>query len=122
MQEVFRWDLNVMEDMCDKLDSGALRGVADRVRTTGSRLGSGWTPMLVEKGKRDELDRFKTMGAYEYVTWEEAHENVQGKIVEVTWVRINKGTEDQPEVRCRDVAQELGVESDSTNSPQASRA
>ena len=47
------------------------------------------------------------MGVYEYVAREAAEADSDGKIVGVKWVKTNKGTAEQPEIRCRLVAQEF---------------
>ena len=52
------------------------------------------------------MQRFKEMNVYKHVTREEARRS-GGKFVNVKWVRINKGTKQDPQVRCRLVAQEL---------------
>lgn len=40
-------------------------------------------PKLVEKGEREELERFKKMGVYDYVSRAEAENDQEGKAVKV---------------------------------------
>ena len=49
---------------------------------------------------------FKEMKVYKHVTREEARRS-GGKFVNVKWVRMNKGTKQYPQIRCRLVTQEL---------------
>lgn len=65
-------------------------------------------PELVQKGEREELDRFMKTGVYEYMTRRWAEEDPEGKKVKVKWVRPSEGAEYRPEVRCRLVAHGLG--------------
>ena len=65
-------------------------------------------PERVAEGERAELERFKKMGVYGYEMRAVAMNDELGKFVKVKWVRTNKGTALNPEVRCRLVAQELG--------------
>ena len=48
------------------------------------------------------------MGVYSYVSRSEALNDPDGSFVKVKWVRTNKGTAAQPNIRCRLVAQEMG--------------
>ena len=64
-------------------------------------------PEKVAEGERAELERFQKMGVYDYETRAVAMNDELGKFVKVKWVRTNKGTAMDPEVRCRLVAQEL---------------
>lgn len=47
-------------------------------------------------------------GECEYVNRSEATEDTDGKMMKVTWMRVNTGSVVAPEVRCWLVAQELG--------------
>ena len=62
----------------------------------------------MERGEKEEMDRFQKMGVYKYCDRGEAMDDKEGKFVKVKWVRTNKGTAIDPVVRCRLVAQELG--------------
>ena len=53
------------------------------------------------------MKRFNEMGVYGYVTREEAHEDPNEVIIDVRWVIVNKGTREEPNVRCRLVGREL---------------
>lgn len=54
------------------------------------------------------MGRFTKMGVCEYVCRETARRDPIGETARVKWGRVGKGSEDNPEVRCRGVAQELG--------------
>lgn len=62
----------------------------------------------MEKGEREELERFKKMGLYEYFPREEAGQDSEGKRANAKCVRNNERTEEKPEIRFRLVLQELG--------------
>ena len=47
-------------------------------------------PKQVEKGEKDEFERFCKMGVYEYVSRAEAERDETGKFVKVKWVRTKK--------------------------------
>lgn len=91
MQEDFsRWDVGMVDDMCEGWSDDVRRGVVGLEYYDGQT----WKrldPSLVERGEREDLDRFTKMGAYAYVRREEAMSDQQGKIATVKWVRINKG-------------------------------
>lgn len=57
-------------------------------------------PILVEKGDREELERFKNMGVYEYASRHEARAGPTGKNEKVESLRVNEGTEECLEMRC----------------------
>ena len=62
---------------------------------------------LVQKGKEEELKRFKEMGVYRYVTEQEALNDRDSVRVDVRWVIVNKGMDKEPNIRCRLVAREF---------------
>ena len=64
-------------------------------------------PRTLEEGERAELKGFKGMKEYDYVSRVEALNGPDGKFVKVKWIRTNKGTKYQQEVKCMLVAQEL---------------
>ena len=102
-QDDMKWNLNTIEDMCEKENPDLLRRAADYAyfdENTWEEL----DPKQVQKGEQEEYDRFCKMGVYEYVSREQAENDEDGKFVKVKWVRIKKGGG----VRCRLVAQELG--------------
>ena len=102
-QDDFKWNLNNVEDMCEKDDQELKQKMADYSyfdENTWEEL----DPKQVAKGEKDEYERFCKMGVYEYVHREEAEQDETGKFVKVKWVRTMKGGG----VRCRLVAQELG--------------
>ena len=51
---------------------------------------------------------FCKMGVYKHVSRQEAESDPEGKFVEAKWVWINKGAAENPKIRCRLVAQEVG--------------
>lgn len=55
-----------------------------------------------------EARGLKRMGVCEYVPRSVAKNDANGKTVKVKWVRINTGSEERLEVRCRLIAYELG--------------
>ena len=62
---------------------------------------------LVQQGKREEMARFKEMGVCSYVKQEEALNDPEGIVIDVRWVIVNKGTRQEPNVRCRLVGREF---------------
>ena len=63
---------------------------------------------LVKEAEKAEIARFKKMGLYSYLSRSKASNDFAGSFVKVKWVRTNKGTAAQPNIRCRLVAQEIG--------------
>ena len=62
---------------------------------------------LVKKGKEEEMKWFEEMKVYEYVTKEQAYNDPEGVIIDVRWVVVNKGTTEEPKIRCRLVGREF---------------
>ena len=65
-------------------------------------------PDLVAAGEQ-ELARFKSMGVCSYVLREDAEKDADGVHVKTKWVRVNKGTAEHSQIRCRFVVQELAL-------------
>ena len=86
-------------DMCDP-DEICLQGF-DGI--TGDQI----CPELIQQAREEELNGFREMEVYEYVSREEALSDPTGIVVGVRWVDHNKGTSVSPEVRSRLVAQEF---------------
>ena len=102
-----RWTISTVSDMCVKENAEIIRGNMDMSYYDENT----WEVLdekLVEKAEKEELERFVEMDVYEYVDKQKALEDVEGKFVKVKWVRTNKGTVDEPKVRCRLVSQALG--------------
>lgn len=66
-------------------------------------------PKLVHAGCQEEMKRFEHMGVYKRAPSEEALSDPAMKLIGVRWVKVNKGTQDVPKVRCRLVAQEYAT-------------
>jgi hypothetical protein len=99
------WEVLALSDMCQAENFGNTN--YDQVyydETTWEQL----DPVLVDKGEKEEMTRFRNRQVYSYVDRAEAMNDREGKFVKVKWVRINKGSRKVPNVRCRLVAQELG--------------
>ena len=86
-------------DMCDP-DEICLQGFDD---TTGDQI----CPELIQQAREEELNGFRQMEVYEYVSHEEVLSDPTRTVVGVRWVDHNKGTSVSPEVRSRPVAQEF---------------
>lgn len=89
-------------DMCEEEVKWGEYYSAEYDDITGEEL----DPKLVKKGQMEEMRRFEQMKVYDYVLRGEAQKNSNGKFVGVRWVKVNKGTVADPNVRCRLVAQE----------------
>ena len=123
MQEDFRWPLHSVSDMCEAECAILKHAVVDMTyhdENTGEVLDQ----RLVREGEEEELSRFKKMGVYGYVDRQDAVNDPEGVFVNVKWVRVNKGTKQRPQIKCRLVAQELayGVRMDElyANTPSLS--
>ena len=106
-QDDMKWTVNIVSDLCipeDPAIKTAMDDMAHYDENTWERLDQ----HLVEEGEKAELARFKKMGVYSYVRRSEAVNDLDGTFVKVKWVRTNKGTLAQPNIKCRLVAQELG--------------
>ena len=107
MQEDMKWGDKTVSDMCEP-DNEDLRRAETDLKYYDENT---WEELDTEKvmeAERVELERFTKMGVYDYVSREEAMADPDGKFVKVKWVRTNKGTPKEQEVKCRLVAQELG--------------
>ena len=89
--------------MCEEEDHELLRAVTD-ISFFGENTWEELDQKQVQKGGREELDRFCKMGAYDCASRDTATRNINGKFGKVKWIRTKKGSG----VRCRLVAQELG--------------
>ena len=102
-QDDMKWTVNSVDDMCAKDEPDMSRMVNDFAYFDEIT----WEPLNskdVQKGEREEYERFCKMGVYEYMDRKLAQQDQEGKFVKVKWVRTKKGSG----VRCRLVAQELG--------------
>lgn len=107
MQEDVRWTVSEIGDMCAPECPEVQRCIADMSyydEVTWEVL----DPVKVERGEREELARVHKMGVYEYVDRHAAQKDPNAKFAKIKWVRINKGSPDDQEDRCRLVAHELG--------------
>lgn len=82
MRQPWAWDIKEVQGMCEGWDEERKRGVAD--------------PELVKKGERAALEMFKTAGVNECLSRPGAEKDPEGNIVEVKWVRVSKGSQDDP--------------------------
>ena len=106
IQDDMKWEINQVSDMCEPdpeipFEMDFTNEYYDE--NTGENLDSN----LVKAGEQEEMDRFKKMKVYTYVSRREAERDPRGVFVKVKWVRINKGTRIRQKVRCRLVAQEI---------------
>lgn len=102
--EDFVCGVGEVHDMCETWSEEVRRGVVELEYYDGQtwkKLG----PKLGELGERAELHRFKKMGVYECVSREAVRRDPIGRTARVKWARVNKGSEDSPEVQHRLVAQ-----------------
>lgn len=105
--EELRWGIVDVHDMCEEWNEEVRRCVVDMEyynEQTWKKLDSA----LLEEAEQEALERFNKMGVHECISQDEVEQAPVGKSAKVKWVRINKGTEEFPEFRCRLVAQELG--------------
>ena len=106
LQDDFKWELNQVSDMCDP--EAPMTQVMDYNNSYyDENTGEILDPNLVKESEQEEMNRFKKMKVYTYVTRREAEQDPRGVLVKVKWVRINKGTRIRQKVRCRLVAQEI---------------
>ena len=90
------------QDMCEP-DPKILHEYHDELQYYDDNSGEPLDPKLVAMACQDEMKRFAHMQVYQHVPREEAH----GKIVKVRWVHTNKGTQEEPVIKCRLVAMEF---------------
>ena len=107
IQEDMKWTDKAVSDMCMP-DDEDLRRVETDLKYYDKNTWEELNPGKVTAGEKAEFERFKKMEVYEYVKRDVAMSDPDGKFVKVKWVRTNKGTALEQEVRCRLVAQELG--------------
>ena len=107
MQEDFSWCLGSVSDMCER-DPPDVKQVVTDMAFYDETAGEALDQRLVREAETEELSRFSKMGVYEHVDRQEAMRDPDGIFVNVKWVRVNKGTKQKPQIKCRLVAQELG--------------
>ena len=98
IQDDMKWEINHVSDMCDPdpevpFEMDFTNAYCDE--NTGENLDSN----LVKAGEQEEMERFKKMKVYTYVSRREAERDPRGVFVKVKWVRINKGTRIRQKVR-----------------------
>jgi len=96
-------EFNGSDDMCEESENFDDHFNPEFDQNTGGYL----DPVFVKKGCQEEMNPFKVMKVYEYVLRGEANNNSNQKFVWVRWAKVNKGTVDDPNIRCRLVAQEF---------------
>ena len=106
MQEDFEWSVCNVSDMCDAEPLDVQRAVTD-MTYYDETTGEAFDPRLVRLAEEEELSRFAKMSVYKYADRATAMSDPEGIFVKVRWVRVNKGTKDKPQMKCRLVAQEL---------------
>ena len=98
------WNVMACPDMCDPEEEKVIResmeGIDD---VTGERI----DPVLIKKGRKEEMEGFKEFHVYDHVLRSEAEKDTEGKFIGTRWVDHNKGTRENPEVRRRLVGQEF---------------
>ena len=102
LQDDMTWVLNEVSDMCEK--EYEMTEFVSYDENTWEKLDAN----LVKAGEEEEMSRFRKMGVYNHVSRTEAENDPEGNFVKVKWVRTNKGTKENPKIRCRLVAQEVG--------------
>ena len=106
-QDDMKWTVSEVSDMCipdDPIIKNTVDGMAYFDENTWEILDQ----QLVKEAEKAEIARFKKMGVYSYLSRSEALNDPDGSFVKVKWVRTNKGTAAQSNIRCQLVAQEIG--------------
>ena len=101
-----KWTVREVSDMCIP-DDPIIKNTVDDVAYFDENTWEILDQQLVKEAEKAEIARFKKMGVYSYVSRSEALNDPDGSFVKVKWVRTNKGTAAQPNIRCRLVAQEI---------------
>ena len=70
----------------------------------------GVSPQLITEAMIKELDKFKELGVFEMIPRSEMEEYPNHILVGTRWVLVNKGSELEPKVKARLVAQEFANE------------
>ena len=106
-QDDMKWTVSEVSDMCVP-DDPTIKNTVDDMAYFDENTWEILDQQLVKEAEKAEIARFKKMGVYSYVSRSEALNDPDGSFVKVKWVRTNKGTAAQPNIRCRLVAQEIG--------------
>ena len=101
------WTLSEVSDMCIP-DDPIIKNTVDDMAYFDENTWEILNQQLVKEAEKAEIARFKKMGVYSYVSRSEALNDPDGSFVKVKWVRTNKGTAAQANIRCRLVAEEIG--------------
>lgn len=100
MQEDFGWAIGEVCGICESLGESVRRRMLD--------LETRLDPMLMAVGWKAELNRFRHIGGARVLFHEKWRGTVSGaKTVKVKWVRVSQGGEENAEVHCHLVEQEL---------------
>ena len=92
-----------VSDMCIP-DNPMIKNTVDDIACFDENTWETWDLQLVREAEKAEIARFKKMCVYYYVSRSEALNDPDGSFVKVKWVRRNKGTAAQPNIRCPLVA------------------
>lgn len=89
MRGCFRWYVGQVERTCEKKGLEVILWVAnmkyyDEVTWKNS------DPALVQCRERAELERFKRMGVYGYVSHDDVAHSPEGKVLKAKWARVKK--------------------------------
>lgn len=77
---------------------------------------------LIGKARQEEVDMFKSIPVYDYVSKQNALNDPEGILIDTTWVDKNKGTAVDPDWRSRLCAREFGGDNRDDLSPQHRRS
>ena len=90
LQDDMKWTLNHVEDMCEGENQELLRVVAD-ISYENEKTWEELDPKQVQKGEREEHERFCKMGVCDYASRDTAIHDINGKFVKVKWFEPGKG-------------------------------
>jgi len=94
-------DTNDLDEAEDYFDGGISSGYVD------DRTGLMLDENLTRQAEAEEMDFMKKIQLYDVVETAECWERTGNPPVTTKWVRVNKGTSEAPDVRCRLVARDF---------------
>ena len=94
-------DTNDLDETEDYIDGGMANGYVD------DRTGLILDEALAKQAEDEEMELMQKIQLYDVVDSSECWEKTDKLPISTKWVRVNKGTPEAPDVRCRLVARDF---------------
>ena len=102
--EVEHGKVEFLLNLAEMIDVDEDEEIRNSLRGVDDNSGEEIEPKLIQAARMEEMDGFAKHKVYRHVLREKAKQ-MNGKFIGVRWVDINKGTRENPNIRCRLVGQ-----------------